>query len=201
MVLGLLISFIGCVPMTGPNAAIIIQRLIDRQANSAALIAAGAAVAEVFYAALIAIPLPYALSRYQQLVPISRIAGGLAVGAVGLLLLLRPKVFESPRGASPSASFATGFAMAAFNPTLFATWTAVTATLYTNHLLATTTGAALAFALGVGLGVMCWFGAIALLFPLVARHLGGARQVWLMRGLGLVMLVGAVWLLLHQPAG
>src|SRR5687768_2051621 len=127
LALGIVVSFIGCLPMAGPNAALIIQRLLDRQRTSAFLIAVGAAVGECFYAAAVAVPLPYALAKYQALVPISRIAGAVAVGIVGVFLICRPTSFKSGDKPTSQASFATGVAIAVFNPTLFATWTAVCA--------------------------------------------------------------------------
>lgn len=199
LILGVAISLVGSIPMTGPNAALVVQRLLDQQRTSAFLVALGAAVGEVFYAAVVALPLPYALARYQSLVPWSRLAGAVAVGLVGLLLLLRPKLFKSEDKPQPQASFAAGFAVAAFNPTLFATWTAVCATLYANGWLAPRVVPGLAFAVGAGVGVIVWFYLIALFLPRWAPHLGGQRQAWIMRGLGGLMIIAAIWLAARTP--
>ena len=195
--LGIFVSFLGCLPMAGPNAALIIQRLLDRQRASAFLVAVGAAVGETVYATAVAVPLPYALARYQALVPISRVAGAITVGAVGLFLIWRPTSFKAVEKPTSQASLTTGLAMAMFNPTLFATWTAVCATLYGNGLLATTLPAALAFALGVGIGAMVWFAALAWSVPYWAPHMRGQRQAWMMRGLGGVMVAAAIWLVIR----
>lgn len=197
--LGTVVSFLGCLPMAGPNAALILQRLLDNQRRSAAMLALGVAAAEAVYAAAVAIPLPHAMARYQAFVPAFRIAGGVMIAGAGVLLVCKPRALVTASAPAASKSFATGVAVAVLNPTLFVTWTAVCSTLYGNQLLSPTATAAVAFACGAGLGDMLWFVAVAATWQQWARFLTESKQSWLMRGLGATMVAAAIWLVARGP--
>ncbi len=198
--LGTMVSFLGCLPMAGPNAALILQRLLDDQRRSAAMLALGVAAAETLYAAAVAIPLPHAMARFAAFVPAFRMAGGLMVAVAGLLLLYKPRVLVMKSAAAAPASFATGVIVAGLNPTLLVTWTAVCSLLYGHQLLSRTLTSAVAFAAGAGLGDMVWYVAVAATSQRWAPYLNEQRQAWLMRGLGATMFIAAIWLLTHGPA-
>jgi threonine/homoserine/homoserine lactone efflux protein len=191
--LGAGLAFVGSVPMTGPLALLVLDRLIALQRRAALWIALAGALVEGAIAALVATLLPLVLRHSETIVLRARLSGSIVIFAVGMTLALRPELLESIKTDRKRQSFAAGFLTTALNPTLLATWTVTVTALHANGLLQGDSHAGLVFGVGVAFGSIAWF---ALLLVLARRsllaRLGGHRAGFA-RGVGVLLAVlGAV---------
>jgi threonine/homoserine/homoserine lactone efflux protein len=202
--LGGALAFAGSVPMTGPLALLVLDRLIAAQRRAAFWIALAGALVEGAIAAGVALLLPLVLRHSEAIVQRARLSGALVIFGVGITLAVWPEVLRSIKTDRKRQSFTAGFLTTALNPTLLATWTVAVTTLHTNGLLGRASGTWLAFGIGVGAGSLGW----SVLLLLLARHSqkraragsqGAGAMAWLTlhrgaieRGIGVVLtLLGA----------
>jgi threonine/homoserine/homoserine lactone efflux protein len=169
--LGAGLAFIGSVPMTGPLALLVLDRLIALQRRAAFWIALAGALVEGTIAAIVATLLPLVLRHSEAIVLRARLSGSIVIFAVGMTLALRPELLESIKTDRKRQSFAAGFLTTALNPTLLATWTVTVTALHANGLLQGDSRTGLVFGVGVAFGSIAWS---ALLLVL-------ARRSWLAR--------------------
>jgi threonine/homoserine/homoserine lactone efflux protein len=194
------LAFVGSVPMTGPLALLVLDRIIAAQRRAALWIAIAGALVEGAIAAGVALLLPLVLRHSEAIVLRARLSGAFVIFAVGITLTIRPDLLRSIKTDRKRQSFAAGFLTTALNPTLLATWTVAVTTLHTNGLLASGSGTWLVFGIGVGAGALGWF---LLLLLLAWRAQRGAQTSGAMarlrlhrgaieRGIGVVLaLLGA----------
>lgn len=183
------LAFAGSVPMTGPLALLVLDRIIAGQRRAALWIALAGALVEGTIGAAVAVLLPLVLRHSEAIIVRARLSGSLVIFAVGITLALRPDVLRSIKTERKRQSFAAGFLTTALNPTLLATWTVAVTTLHANGLLRGGTGTGLSFGLGVAAGALAWFALLVLLarsagFSRLSRHRGGLE-----RGIGVVLAV------------
>jgi threonine/homoserine/homoserine lactone efflux protein len=193
LVLGFGISFLGSVPMTGPLALLVLDRVIVAQRASALWIALAGALVEGGLAAGVATFLPLVLAHSNTILVLARVSGALVITAVGVTLVLRPGVLEAIKTDRTGQSFLAGFLATALNPTLLATWTVTVTALDSNDLIEGGYRTGLAFGAGVAAGALGWFAVVLLL----SRGWSLARltkhRAALGRAVGVVlMLLGAV---------
>jgi threonine/homoserine/homoserine lactone efflux protein len=155
--LGGALAFIGSVPMTGPLALLVLDRIIARERSAALWIGLAGALVEGVIAAAVATLLPLVLRHSERIVTGARLSGSLVIFAIGVLLLMRPDLLASIKTDRKRQSFLAGFLTTALNPTLLATWTVTVTALHSNGLLASVRGTGLMFGLGVALGAFGWF--------------------------------------------
>lgn len=190
LVLGFGLAFVGSVPMTGPLALLVLDRVIVQQRASAFWIALAGALVEGCIAGAIGTFLPLVLQHSQLIVLLARVSGALVIFAVGVTLLVRPGVLDAIKTDRKRQSFLAGFLATALNPTLLATWTVAVTALHANGLLGGGYRAGLAFGAGVGAGALGWF----VLILLLARRWSPQRAA-AYRG-GIVRVVGVILILL-----
>jgi threonine/homoserine/homoserine lactone efflux protein len=187
-VLGIVISFIGSIPIAGPLAVLVLDRGVSGRRLEGLFIALGGAIAEAAYAFGIAALFPLLLATSHTVVFVSRVAGAVLVACAGLVLFARPDwIGRTPPGGRRSGSFLTGLALSGLNPTLLATWTVVVATLNSHNLLGRSVGAAALFGLGVGAGVTGWFAVVVWLSRSAEKFLDSRRRTQTVRVLGLML--------------
>jgi threonine/homoserine/homoserine lactone efflux protein len=185
--LGASLAFAGSVPMTGPLALLVLDRIIALQRRAALWIALAGALVEGSIAAIVATLLPLVLRHSEAIVLAARLAGAIVIFAIGVILILRPELLESIKTDRKRESFTAGFLTTALNPTLLATWTVAVTALHANGLLDGGPWMGLAFGVGVALGALAWF---LLLLVLVRRSLLArlqGRRVEFARIVGLVL--------------
>jgi threonine/homoserine/homoserine lactone efflux protein len=202
---GLAFGFVGSVPIAGPVSALVFRSGVEGRFNRGRGIAVGAAVAEAFYAFLAFWGFSTVLGRYEFVLPLSRVIGGIILMALGVTFLRRPSVSLEPPAQAAKAegtrSFILGFGITGLNPTLIATWTAIVATLYSTGLATFTTPAAGAFAIGVALGITLWF---VLLLALLRRFREKFEQQVLdrmVRAMGIIIFGLGAWFILTLIPG
>ena len=197
LTLGLVISFIGSIPIAGPLAVLIVDRAVSGRRVEGLFIALGGALAEALYAFGVALLFPMLLGLSDTIVFVSRIAGATLVTCAGILLCIRPDFVRRTGGTRRRGSFVTGLALSGLNPTLIATWTVVVATLNSHGLLGRSAGAAVAFGLGVGAGVTGWFALLVSLSHAAKDFFDGPRRKQTIRVLGLVLVCAGGYLVFH----
>ena len=193
------LSFMGSVPMTGPLAALVLERSLAGARKSATLIAVSGSVVEGAIAGALATFVPALLAHSETLIRAAGIAGACILLLVGALLAAAPNALTRLASGNETFSLRAGFLATALNPTLLATWTVVVTSLYGQAWLSGGFVQGLSFGLGVALGSFGWF---ALVVSAV-RHLDtriARYRLPLLRGLGLVLSIAALVLLVRAFA-
>ncbi len=168
--IGFAFGFFGSVPIAGPIAALVLQRGLTRRYKDGFAIGLGCAVAEAGYAFLAFWGFATFLADYPIIEPASRLLAALILIGLGVSFARYrgPKLSdERPPAATTYRSALVGFTITALNPTLIATWTAATTTLYSTGLIQADPIAALPFAGGCFVGIAGWF---SLLTYLLKRY-------------------------------
>lgn len=200
-VIGVALGFFGSIPAAGPLALLIVQAGLDGARSRSLALAVGGAVAEGLWAMAAASGLGLLMTARPELEHGLRGVGSALTVLVGVALMLaarRPVSVESPPPGSPLGFFSgvlAGFALVAFNPSFLATWTLSCAVLRSRPSVASVVEPARApvLALGAAAGVVGWF---LVLGAVVRRHRRrlSALRVWLLRGLGLALVIaGVAW--------
>jgi threonine/homoserine/homoserine lactone efflux protein len=201
LVLGFGLSFLGSIPMTGPLALLVLDRIIAVQRAAAFWIAVAGALVEAVVAGAVATFLPLLLPRSELVVRFARSSGALVIFAVGVLLMIRPELLTAIKTERKQHSMLAGFLATALNPTLLATWTVMVTSLHSSGLLAAGYLSGLAFGLGVGAGALAWFFVVILLSNRFRLQQLTNHRLELGRAVGvLLMLVGGALLIQIKPS-
>jgi threonine/homoserine/homoserine lactone efflux protein len=201
LVLGLVISFAGSIPIAGPLAVLILDRAVSGRRVEGLFVAFGGALAEALYAFGVALLFPLLLGLSDTIVFVSRIAGAVLVACAGVVLCIHPDFVRHAGSKRRRGSFVTGLALSGLNPTLIATWTVVVATLNSHGLLGRSAGAAVAFGLGVGAGVTGWFALLVVLSHAAKDFFEGPRRKQTIRVLGFVLVCAGGYLVFRTVHG
>lgn len=198
--MGLLIGFIGSIPLAGPIALLVFRKGVEKRYAQGAAIALGAAIPEAIYCGLAFFGFDYLFGRYSWVEPVSKMLGTLLMLTLGAFFLFsrpKPKTTDIETAASWTTSFLSGLSIAAINPVLIITWTAV-ATVVFSLLGGMGSNGTIAFSVMVGIGIYAWFGVMLLLMrryhnnfhpetlALVVKVFGGlivAMGLWMGYGL------------------
>jgi threonine/homoserine/homoserine lactone efflux protein len=174
---GGVMAFVGSMPIAGPVAVLVLERGLVRRGREGLGIALGAAAAETVYAFLAFWGLGAVLHASPGILPASRLVGAGVMMTLGVYLATRksrPRNVET--GPEPVGrkrrGFLLGLSVTFLNPTIIASWTVVTATVHSTGWVLPGLPSAIAFALGVGGGVVAWF---TTLLRLLLRFQSGLR--------------------------
>jgi threonine/homoserine/homoserine lactone efflux protein len=188
-------AFVGSLPLAGPIALLVVSNGASGRYKEALRIALGAAVAEGIYAFLAFWGFATFLARYALILPISH--GVTAVILCGLgarFLFFKLKQEEKkPGDDAKSGRFWVGFSVAAVNPTLLATWGAVTTFLYSRQLVRFTGLLAIPFGVFAAAGIAVWGLTTVLLLKRFKNNVPRASLTWLVRSMGVVLIGVGVW--------
>jgi threonine/homoserine/homoserine lactone efflux protein len=164
LLLGLLLGFLGSVPIAGPVAAMVFERAVKGRQKEARAIAIGSAIAECLYSLMAFWGLTTVLHRFPKLLPVSHVLSAVLFAALGFYFLLRKphhdeirETKEKDETKAHGGKWLLGFSVSALNPTLLVTWTGVITALHGTGLLRSDPIDALPFAGGVGAGIIVWF--------------------------------------------
>jgi threonine/homoserine/homoserine lactone efflux protein len=201
LVLGFGLSFIGSIPMTGPLALLVVDRIISAQRAAAFWIAVAGALVEAVVAAAVATFLPLLLPRSESLIWFARSSGALVIFGVGVVLMVRPELLSAIKTERKEHSMLAGFLATALNPTLLATWTVIVTSLHSSGFLSAGYLSGLSFGLGVGAGALGWFLMVIVLSSRFRLQQLTAHRLELGRAVGvLLMLVGGALLIQSSPS-
>jgi threonine/homoserine/homoserine lactone efflux protein len=198
--LGSGLAFVGSIPMTGPLALLVLDRIIAAQRRAALWIALAGALVEGVIAAVVATLLPLVLRHSEAIILRARLSGALVIFAVGMTLALRPDLMTNIKTDRKRQSFLAGFLTTALNPTLLATWTVTVTALHANGLLKGDGALGPVFGLGVAMGALGWFALVLLLarksrIARLEKHRATfGRSIGIVLAvLGAVLFVKAIW--------
>lgn len=192
LLIGFCFGFFGSIPVAGPIAAIVLKRGLTGRIASAALVGVGGGIAEAGYAFLAFWGFATYLTKYPIIEPISRTLAGVILIALGISFAR----YKTPAAGaplkksndSPAASLGLGFMITALNPTLIATWTAATTTLYSSDLVTLRPQDAIPFSLGALVGIIGWFGLLTLLLKKYGGRFNQERLTLFVRVIGFLIL-------------
>jgi threonine/homoserine/homoserine lactone efflux protein len=202
LALGFVLSLLGSLPMTGPLALLVLDRVMVGQRRAALWIALSGALVEGIIAAVVATLLPLVLQHSTSLVRVGRVSGAVVIFVVGLGLLLRPQTVSEIETQHRGQSLLVGFLATSLNPTLIATWTIAVTALHANGLLEGGLWEGQAFGAGVVLGVLGWFAVLLALARLSAPERMRRYRGALGRSVGAILLLVSVVTLFYamQPS-
>ena len=192
LLIGFSFGFFGSVPIAGPIAALVLQRGLTGRYKDGAAIGLGCAVAEAGYAFLAWWGFSTFLTQYPLVEPASRLLAALILLGLGISFArYRSPKLEDQQPVTQTAhrSLLLGFTITALNPTLIATWTAATTTLYSTGLISADPLNGLPFAAGTFIGIAGWFGLLTFLLRRYGARFKRETMDAVVRGVG-VLIIG-----------
>ncbi|MDP9037040.1 MAG: LysE family transporter [Myxococcota bacterium] len=186
-------GFFGSMPLAGPIAIMVLSRAAAGKLAEAIRIALGAAVAEGIYAGLAFWGFTTFLARHEIVVPISHGVTAVVLVALGARFVFWKLTKKEDHRASSAGSALLGFTVSALNPTLFVTWSAAVAFVYSKGLRETSAVLAIPFALCAATGVASWFLALGWVLKKYEGKLPHRVLTGVVRTLGLVLVGLGVW--------
>jgi threonine/homoserine/homoserine lactone efflux protein len=191
----LVFSFVGSLPLVGPIAVLVVSNGVNGRYKDALQIGLGAAVAEGIYAFLAFWGFATFLTRYAIVLPISRAVTAAILLSLGVhfLFFQLKDVAPTSVGEAKRGRFWVGFSISILNPTLLATWSAVTTFLYSKQLFAMTGMLAIPFGGFAAGGIMIWAFMMVTLMRKFRERFPKGLLTWMVRGMGVVLIGIGVW--------
>jgi threonine/homoserine/homoserine lactone efflux protein len=193
-VVALVFGFMGSMPLAGPIAIMAVARASRGKYGEAMRIGLGAAVAEGIYAGLAFWGFTTFLARHAIVVPISQAVTAIVLTAIGVRFSFwKPTESHADARENKAGTALLGFSVSAINPTLLLTWSAAVAALYSRGLKEPSPAYALPFGLCAAAGIGGWFVVLSALFKRFGGKLPETAITWVIRSMGLVLVVLALW--------
>jgi threonine/homoserine/homoserine lactone efflux protein len=192
-VVALVFAFVGSLPLAGPIAVLVVSNGLNGRPRQALEIACGAAVAEGIYAFLAFWGFATFLARYPIVLPISHAVTAALLTGLGLYFVRYELKEPHAEPAAAGGKFWVGFSISILNPTLLATWSAVTTFLYSRQIVRMTGLLAIPFGAFAATGIVIWALMMAAIMKRFREHFPRAAMTWFVRGMGVVLLGVAVW--------
>jgi threonine/homoserine/homoserine lactone efflux protein len=192
----LIFAFVGSLPLAGPIALLVVSNAVNGRFKEALRIAFGAALAEGIYAFLAFWGFATFLARHRLVLPISHGVTALILVALGArFVVFRVKDEEKAKEGAPAKSgrFWVGFSISALNPTLLATWGAVTTFLYARQLVQFTPILAVPFGVFAAAGIGLWGLMMVTLLQRFRHKVPNAALTWVVRAMGILLIAIGVW--------
>lgn len=196
LLIGFAFGFFGSIPVAGPVAAVVLQRGMTGRAASGAWVGLGCAVAEAIYAFIAVWGFSTFLAQYDWVEPTSRAVAALILGVLAVIFLRyrSPALTHEARPRElPGKSIALGFTITLLNPTLIATWTGATTTLYSTGAVELSSRSAPLFAVGAFAGISGWFAGLSYLLYRLRGQFRTDTLDRAVRVIGGLLLVLAGW--------
>jgi threonine/homoserine/homoserine lactone efflux protein len=191
----LFFGFVGSLPMAGPIAILVVSSAANERYVEARRTAYGAAAAEGIYAFLAFWGFATFLARHAVVLPISHgLTGAILLGLGVYFVRFEQKDDGASKGPQRQRGpFFVGFSVAALNPTLILTWSAVTTFLYSSRLIHMEGLLAVPFGLFAALGIVLWARAITWLLRRFRDHFPKRMLTWVVRAMGVVLMAIGAW--------
>ncbi len=204
LLFGLIMGFLGAIPVAGPVSAMVIERALDRRFLAGLLLAIGSAIAEGLYAFLAILGFS-AFADLPWVAAASKAVAGVVLIGVGLSFALRRappagaddhRTIPPPEDGTLWRQWFIGFSVTVVNPTLLATWGAAASMLVASEWVTLEPITGVPFGLGVMLGASAWFALLIMIVKRFTRDIkpSSVRRIikwigWLLVGLGGWMLI------------
>jgi threonine/homoserine/homoserine lactone efflux protein len=194
-VVALVFGFVGSLPMAGPIAILVVSNAANERYVEARRTAYGAAVAEGIYAFLAFWGFATFLARHAIVLPISHgLTGAILIGLGIYFVRFEQKDDGDKKGREGKRGpFFLGLSVAALNPTLILTWSAVTTFLYSSRWVHMDGLLAVPFGFFAALGITLWARMIVWILRRFRDHFPKRALTWVVRGMGIVLMAIGVW--------
>ncbi len=189
----LVFGFVGSMPLAGPIAILAMARASRGKYSEAMRVGLGAAVAEGLYAGVAFWGFTTFLANHAFVVPLSHAVTAIVLAAVGARFVFWKPTEEKDTRENKAGTALLGFSVSAINPTLFLTWSAAVAALYSRGLKETSPAYAIPFGACAAVGIGAWFVTLAALFRRHGEKLPRAVMTWVIRVMGLALVAFALW--------
>jgi threonine/homoserine/homoserine lactone efflux protein len=186
-------GFVGSMPVAGPISVMVVARAASGRAREAMSIGVGAAIAEGLYALLAFWGFATFLARHQAVLPLSHAVSAVVLLVVGVRFILWHEHQDNAAPARAGGPFLVGFTVSALNPTLLATWGVATTFLYSKRWFDMSAGMAVPFGAAAAAGVGCWNALVVWGLDRYKHKFPRHAIAWFVRGMGVVLVVLAVW--------
>ena len=192
-VVALVFSFIGSLPLAGPIAVLVVSNGLNGRPKQAFEIACGAAIAEGIYAFLAFWGFATFLARYPIVLPISHAVTAVILFSLGVYFIRFELKEPHAEPVATGGKLWVGFSISILNPTLLATWSAVTTFLYSRQLVQMTALLAIPFGIFAAAGIIVWALMMVAIMKRFRKHFPREALTWFVRVMGIVLLGVAVW--------
>jgi threonine/homoserine/homoserine lactone efflux protein len=192
-VVALTFGFVGSMPLAGPIAIMAVARASRGRYSEALRIGLGAAVAEGLYAGIAFWGFTTFLANHAIVAPLSRAVTAIVLAAIGVRFMFWKPKEEKDTQENKAGTALLGFSVSAINPTLLLTWSAAVAALYSRGLGEPSPLYAIPFGLSAAAGIGGWFVTLTVLFKRYGGKLPQEALTWIIRCMGLVLVVLSVW--------
>lgn len=187
--IGLLIGFVGSMPVAGPIAVLVFGHGLQNRSRDALSLALGAALAESVYAYLAFWGFSAFLVRYPWIERAAHFGASVMFIVLGVYFYRKRHMVPRENAAVATRkkrSFLLGLTITAMNPTLIATWTFTVTTVYSFGIVTFDARNALPFSAGALVGIVSWF---ACLLYLLDRFRTSVPQLAVQRTLHVMAIV------------
>ena len=200
--IGSVVGFVGSMPVMGPVSASIFRDALDRRFERGISVAVGGAIAKGIWATLAIWGFGLVVARHPTLTMGASIVGAVALTVVAVGFFRRPKDSSGDqiRPGAEATGFIYGFAVTLLNPTLLATFSTIAAILHARNLVGSGLVHAIAFGVGIGLGMVLWFSVLLGLMRNLAGRVKPAAVGKIKRTMGCILVAIAVWLVVSAVA-
>ena len=204
LLFGLVMGFLGAIPVAGPVSAMVIERALDRRFLAGLLLAIGSSIAEGFYAFLAVLGFS-AFADLPWVAPASKAVAGVVLIAVGLSFALRrnpPSDGDDNRSIPPPEDgplwrqWFIGFSVTVVNPTLLATWGAAASMLVASEAVTLEPITGVPFGLGVMLGASLWFALLILVVKRFTRDIKPSSVRRIIKWIGWALVALGGWMII-----
>lgn len=193
--LGLLFGFFGAMPLAGPIALLILSRGMEGRFREGMFTALGASAAETIYAFLAFLGFSAFLTQFTWVLPVSKGLAAVVLTLLGISFIRKrpPEPGKAVTHGRGRHALAIGFLLTALNPTLVATWSAATTTLYSLEVVEFQPQYSWLFALGVFAGDMAWYWLMLVLTTHHRLRFGPNVLARVLQVMGIGLIALAAW--------
>jgi threonine/homoserine/homoserine lactone efflux protein len=189
----LAVGFFGSIPLAGPISVMVVSRAARSRYDEALHVALGGAVAEGIYAAAAFWGFTTFLAGQPYVQPLSHaISAALFIALGATFAVWRPDA-RRDRRANRAGTVLVGFSVAALNPTLLLTWSAIVAFLWSKGLGERSPAAAVPFGAAAAAGIAGWFTLLVTGLRRYGGRLPARALKWTVRVIGIALVGLGLW--------
>jgi len=193
---GFVLGWVGSMPIAGAVSIFVFQRGLSGRLKAGLSLSVGAALAEAAWCLLAMLGAEQIMSRWPAAEGIAKIVGAVILLALGIYFLTRkssvpPKDQEPELQVNLLKEFWIGFSLVAGNISVPLNWLALL-TIAVGLGFHPEAAPPLLFVTGVALGITAWFALLLKLLSTFRSRLSSNKIQWIMRSMGLLLILTAV---------
>ncbi len=197
---GFALGWLGSMPIAGAVSIFVFQRGLSGRLKAGLSLSAGAALAEALWCLVAILGADQIMDRWPAAEGIARMVGAIILLGLGIFFLTRrecalPADDKTLANENHLREFWLGFSLVGGNISVPLNWLALL-TIAVGLGFHPESASPLIFVLGVALGIVGWFALLLKLLDRFRARFGPDKVQWVMRGMGLLLIVTALvtWL-------